>query len=326
MLCRHGRNTIWMMAPPTSGPKLLPSLALLLVAFCWSCDEPAGTGGPSPGGKEARRSRESKKEHAKREELTERFKVGRLDHKRIPESSGLIASRKYPGVFWTHNDSGNGPVLFAVTREGKLLAEFSLGVRNNDWEALTTDDEGHLYVGDIGNNDRNRDRVLVYRVDEPDPNGAEKATASAPLRVNATWRLKHPGQPFDAESLFVYHGKGYIISKLLTAKPAGLYSFDLADTADVQTLQHVCDLPIRSPVTDAAISADGARLAVMSLTGPNLFQIDGDVAAAANVEPKYSRYFDPKDINMEGVCFVEGGLLATTEGGQVMFFAEKDFK
>ena len=296
-------------------PLVLP--AVLLAALV-ACDEPSG-----PAGKDARRSRNSRKENSKREEPAERFKVGRLDHKQIPESSGLVASRKHPGVFWTHNDSGNGPVLFAVTREGKLLAEFNVNVRNNDWEAVTADDEGHLYVGDIGNNERDRDRVLVYRVDEPDPGAARK---SPPLRVTATWRLKHPAQPFDAESLFVYQGKGYIVSKLLTGHQAGVYSFDLADSGDVQTLRHVCDLPIRSPVTDAAISPDGARLAVMTLTGPNLFQIDGDVAAAANVEPRYSRYFDPKDINMEGVCFVEGGVLATTEGGQVMFFADKDFR
>jgi hypothetical protein len=31
-------------------------------------------------------------------------------------------------------------------------------------------------------------------------------------------------------------------------------------------------------------------------------------------------------MNMEGVCFVEGGLLATTEQGQVLFFKDEDFK
>ena len=113
---------------------------------------------------------------------------------------------------------------------------------------------------------------------------------------------------------------------LLTAKPAGLYSFDLDSKEDAQTLQHVCDLPIRTPVTDAAITPDGARLAVMTVTGPYLFQIDGDVASAGTAQPKRQVYFDLKDLNMEGVCFVEGGLLATTEHGQVLFFKDQDFK
>ena len=39
---------------------------------------------------------------------------------RIKESSGVIASRRYADVFWTHNDGG-GPkkqVLYAIDREG----------------------------------------------------------------------------------------------------------------------------------------------------------------------------------------------------------------
>lgn len=319
---------------------ILPTLALLGAMFCVTagvaCDDPAATGGDGlsvPKAKSGRHARASKKDRGEDGEAPRgQFKVGRLDHKLIPESSGLINSRKHPGVFWTHNDSGNGPTLFAVTREGKGVGQFTLGVRNNDWEAITADDEGHLYVGDTGNNDRRRDRVIVYRVDEPDVDAANadgnaRAGAQpAPLRVNATWRLGFPAAPFDAESLFLFQGKGYVISKLLTGKQAGLYSFDLANPDEAQTLRHVCDLPVRSPVTDAAISPDGARLAVMTVTGPYLFRIDGDVAAAGKSEPTHQLYFDVKDMNMEGVCFVEGGLLATTEQGQVLFFKDEDFK
>jgi hypothetical protein len=257
-----------------------------------------------------------------------KFKLGRIDSKDIDESSGLAASRKHPGVFWTHNDSGNGPFLFAITKTGHCLASFQVaGVRNTDWEAIAADGEGHLYIGDIGNNDHKRDRVFVYRVDEPDPAAAGPGGKGQPLRVNQVWRLKHPDKPFDAESLVIYQGKGYIISKLLTGKNAGLYRFDLAANAggDAITLEHVCDLPIRSPVTDACVSDDGKQLAVMTVTGPNLFQIDGDLANAAKVQPAYVNYFDAGDMNMEGVCFTEDGLLASTEQGQMLLFGYELF-
>jgi hypothetical protein len=258
-----------------------------------------------------------------------KFKLGRIDSKDIDESSGLAASRRHPGVFWTHNDSGNGPYIFAITKTGHCLASFQVaGVRNTDWEAIAADGEGHLYISDTGNNDHKRDRAFVYRVDEPDPTSVGPGGKGAPLRVNQVWRLKYPDKPFDAESLVVYQGKGYIISKLLTGKNAGLYRFDLSAnaTGDGITIEHVCDLPIRSPVTDASISANGSRLAVMTVTGPYLFQIDGDVTALAKATPKHQLYFDVKDMNMEGVCFVEGGLLATTEQGQVLFFKDEDFR
>src|SRR5678816_3334228 len=56
---------------------------------------------------------------------------------RIKESSGVIASRRYANVFWTHNDGG-GPkkqVLYAIDREGNTHASFPvIGVTLHDWE------------------------------------------------------------------------------------------------------------------------------------------------------------------------------------------------
>ncbi|MEO6810963.1 MAG: hypothetical protein ABI353_17770, partial [Isosphaeraceae bacterium] len=70
--------------------------------------------------------------------------MGRLEHPAIREASGIVASRRHPGVFWVHNDSGNPPALFAVRRDGSLIQEFAVGVPNVDWEDVATDDNGHL--------------------------------------------------------------------------------------------------------------------------------------------------------------------------------------
>ncbi|MFO0950915.1 MAG: hypothetical protein U0835_07120 [Isosphaeraceae bacterium] len=64
-----------------------------------------------------------------------------------------MASRRHPGVFWVHNDSGNPPRLFAVRVDGSLIREYAVQAPNVDWEDIAVDDEGHLYLGDIGNND-----------------------------------------------------------------------------------------------------------------------------------------------------------------------------
>ena len=59
-------------------------------------------------------------------------------------------------MFWTHNDGG-GPkkqVLYAIDREGNTRAAFPvIGATFHDWEDIAIDDAGHLYLGDIGNND-----------------------------------------------------------------------------------------------------------------------------------------------------------------------------
>jgi hypothetical protein len=38
----------------------------------------------------------------------------------IPEASGLAVSRRDPGLLWSHNDSGNAAVLFALDTAGTL--------------------------------------------------------------------------------------------------------------------------------------------------------------------------------------------------------------
>jgi hypothetical protein len=306
----------------------LAAVIALAAAACAGCDDRA-SGDDAPAAKASPRSEKKNGGNGgKRKDEKPRFKLGRIDHNAIGESSGIIGSRKHAGVFWTHNDSGNGPFVFAITREGKFIAEYPVaGVRNTDWEAITADDAGQLYIGDIGNNDGKRDRLLVYRLAEPDPAAAGPRGRGMALKVNAIYRLKYPDKPFDSESLFVHQGKGYVISKQINGKQAGVYRFDLAAPgADAAPLEHVCDLPIRSPVTDAAISPDGKQLAVLTVTGPNLFQLNGDVASAANAVPKHVTYFDPQDLNMEGVCFVEEGLLATTEQGQMLLFAYEHFE
>src|SRR5256885_14370855 len=137
--------------------------------------------------------------------------LGAIDYKSCSESSGVIASRKHAGVYWTHCDSGNDASIYAITREGKFIAEYQLDVPNHDWEDIAIDDEGHLFIGDIGNNGGKRNQIHVHRVDEPNPAKIPKG-GIAKLKVDKTWKITYPDTPFDAESLFIWKDKGYIIS------------------------------------------------------------------------------------------------------------------
>jgi len=104
----------------------------------------------------------------------------------VRESSGLVVSRAYPGVFWTHNDSGDEPRLYAMDSTAALIATIDVrGAGARDWEAmdvgvcprgsaevggpLTADPEWCLYVADTGDNARRRESVTVYVIPEPSP-------------------------------------------------------------------------------------------------------------------------------------------------------------
>jgi hypothetical protein len=255
-----------------------------------------------------------------------KFRVGRITAQAIPESSGLVASRKHAGVFWTHNDSGNPPALFAITRQGELIHEFPVDAKNVDWEDIALDAAGRIYIADMGNNNRRRTEVQVYRVDEPDPGAVgttRPTTRPAPLRVTRTWRLTYPDAPFDCESLFIWQGKGYVLPKRLSTAPAELFSFDLDSPARVQKLEKVADVPsVRAPVSAADISADGKQLAILTLFGPYIFDINGDIASIGKAKVRHSRYLDP---HMEAVCFVPEGLLVTNEDRDVFLFRWEHF-
>jgi hypothetical protein len=239
--------------------------------------------------------------------------IGRIEHPPIDESSGIIASRRHPGVFWTHNDSGNPPVLYAITRDGKLAGEFRVDAANMDWEDIAIDDAGHLYIGDIGNNWGWRDTVSVYRVDEPNP----RAKSTAPLQVTESWMLAYPAAPFECEAMFVFGEWGYVISKVSAGEQASLYRFPLKPSRDPVRLERVAALPIREAVTGADISADGRRLAVATYNGLFVFAIGGDVASAGTVQPQMVRF---KWSGVEACCFAPDGVMATSEGRGIYFF------
>ena len=47
----------------------------------------------------------------------------KIDSEQLLEGSGLAASRRPPGVFWTHNDPGDSARLFAIDRQGRVLGD-----------------------------------------------------------------------------------------------------------------------------------------------------------------------------------------------------------
>ena len=247
--------------------------------------------------------------------------IGRIGNPRLTESSGVVASRQFPGVFWTHNDGG-GPKkqsLFAITREGKSLADFFLTeVLLDDWEDIAIDDEKHLYVADTGNNDAKRHELAVHQIDEPDPQG--KGGFVRPLR---SWRLHFPKAPFDCESLFVWQGYGYVVSKVFDDARAQIYRFPLANTGKPLTLELVATTKIESPVTGADISPDGKLLALVAKSAAFVYRIDGDVSKVIKGKPHQAKF---RHEHIEACTFVPEGLLATAESREIYLFTDPPFR
>src|SRR5262249_23866807 len=137
-------------------------------------------------------------------------------------------SRRYPDIFWVHNDSGNPPLLFAGRSDGQIVRRFRLAVPNLDWEDITIDDQGHLYLGDIGNNRGFLPVRVIYRIDEP----ARSSTADEPLAATATVLYALPrSNRFDAEGLVYDRGIAIVVAKYFDGREAELFAVPLEPPA-----------------------------------------------------------------------------------------------
>lgn len=77
----------------------------------------------------------------------------------LNENSGMIF--KGDTIVWL-NDSGNPAELIFTDSKGKLISSIHLPLINNDWEALTKDHTGNIYIADVGNNNYKAENFTIY--------------------------------------------------------------------------------------------------------------------------------------------------------------------
>lgn len=133
--------------------------------------------------------------------------VGEVGAAGLDELSGLAASRLNPGIYWTHNDKGGQNAVFAITEEGEWRGTWILvGAAANDWEdiAIGPGPGGlHVYVGDTGNNNLNREFHSILRFPEQEVS-MEGVPTTVVFSDFETLFYRYPNdQRFDAETLLV---------------------------------------------------------------------------------------------------------------------------
>ena len=302
-------------------------LALALVACAQGCH---GTTGALRDQEKERRRRETVAAGVPAAAATP-AQLAPREERAVTESSGVVASRRNPGLFWTHNDSGDGPFVYAFDRAGRRRGTFRVeGAQAYDWEDIAAGPgpeagRPYLYAGDIGDNGTKRDTIVVYRFPEPGLTDADAASTRETPRATARAEailLKYPDGAHNAEALLVHPSTGdlYVLTK--GPDSAGVYKLAAPfDASAVNTLARVA--VIHGPgffgtlITGGDISPDGRRVALC------------DYASGYELTlPEGSKNFDdiwrqpptlvPLGARRQGeaVCYRLDGaaLLATSEG------------
>lgn len=201
----------------------------------------------------------------------------------VVEPSGLVRSRRHPGIFWTHGDSGCAPKLYAITSDGTLVRSFRIaGGSCVDWEDIAVDDSGHLYLADTGNNRNERRDLAIHRFEEPDPNADSES-----VQVERSYRFRYAEQRafpdpehvnFDAEAIFWTNGL-YLLSKHRGDMKTELYRIPESATESEVAIEPIGDFLVGGDkdryggmVTAADITEDGRFLAILTYHALFLFE------------------------------------------------------
>ncbi|MCW5893218.1 MAG: hypothetical protein KIT14_22110 [bacterium] len=183
----------------------------------------------------------------------------------LRELSGLAASRRHPGIYWAHNDSGNALALHAIREDGRIVATFPIpGVKSRDPEDVAvgpcdaTRSAWCIYLADIGDNGQRRAGVQLLKLREP----AE--LRNQPLRAEVL-PFTYAEGPRNAEAILVdpRTARVFVISKVLASlgdvfRVDGLGSRAGGTAVRVRRLRAPNEFD--SYTTAAAVHPDGERV------------------------------------------------------------------
>lgn len=218
----------------------------------------------------------------------------------LVENSAATLSHTQPGVFFTVNDSGNDPWLFALDTTGADRGVWRVaGASNVDWESASVgpcaapvpgdtaraSPSECVYIGDTGDNEARRPSRVVYRVAEPK---AEQAGFTGDVTAQPLIYSYADG-PHDVEAMYVApNADTYLITKRRLTDATGRLRpalvFRLPADAWARGVPAIAQLvdslpivpgsaPLRT-ITDASLSPDARYLAVRTYAQVYLFATD----------------------------------------------------
>lgn len=247
--------------------------------------------------------------------------TGTFADPRVSESSGVAASRRTSGVLWTHNDSGDGPYVYATDTTGAARGTFAVtGARNVDWEdiALGPCAGGTcLYLADTGDNQERRRSVALYRVPEPD------VPERHPFRTRPTApaqgvTVRYPDGPHDVEAMWVAPSQDvHLVTKGRSGPvrhyrvPARAWGSSAQVTAELIETLPIAVRSVRDRVTGAGLSPDGQTVALRTYAAVYFFHAASGGRLDLPAEPVACdvRHLGPEG---EGVSWLDDSRLVLT--------------
>ncbi len=236
----------------------------------------------------------------------------------LKESSGIeLASND---TYWSHNDAGNKASIYNFDKQGQLISTLKIkDTDNEDWEDMTQDEAGNLYVGDFGNNDNDRKDLAIIKLSKQDLSKNNSTITGQRISFNLEDQNAFPPDKtvrnFDIEAMFSKDNFLYLFTKDRTKPFKGSTKlYRLPNTAGNHTASLSAELKTDTSekigrITAADISPDGATVVLLANEAIwVLTQFSSDKFFDGTVQ----RIDLPVNVQMEAIVFQDNCTLYLT--------------
>ena len=252
--------------------------------------------------------------------------------KKLKEVSGITYFPE-TNLIYTLEDSGNANEIYAINSEGKLNKTIAItNATNVDWEDITKDSQGNIYIGDFGNNDNERQDLCIYKVNKNQLN-SENAVAEYKVSFSYPEQMEFPPKKkelfYDVEGFFEYQNNFYLFTKNRSKGFDGTaFIYKIPNAAGTQKAEKIgefktCDNYNHCVLTSATISPDGKKVVVLSHDKIVLFEgFSGDFFQKGTQKEISLNHFSQK----EAIVFKDNNTLLIADektnkvGGKVYEF------
>lgn len=180
----------------------------------------------------------------------------------LPEASGVISLNN---DFWLINDSGNDPIIYKLDSTGSIIHSIYIRGKNIDWEDLTKDDQGNIYIGDFGNNENKRVDLKIYIL----PYEQLSYDTITPQVINFKYENQTSFPPaegkldFDCESMiWTNHSLHFFSKNRSKSKQTKIYKIPAATGNYTAVLKD--SILTNGWITSATLTTDGKNLLLLS--------------------------------------------------------------
>lgn len=201
--------------------------------------------------------------------------------KKLKEVSGITTSPDNKTI-WAIEDQGNKNEIYGIDQKGNLVANIVVeNAHNNDWEELTKDNAGNIYIGDFGNNENDRQNLSILKLDVKDPS---QTTTKVTQKTTFTYEGQAEFPPkksnllYDCEAFVEKDGNFYLFTKNRSKAFDGSFLvFQVPNKEGNFTAKLVGKLKLEGNFDDAAITGASinSKNEIVLLTHKNIHVLTG---------------------------------------------------